>query len=41
MHEETIAIVKFSNRLSQEQLSRLKIWLAVRLDVNDLRVIAE
>ena len=41
VHEETIAIVKFSNRLSQEQLSRLKIWLAVRLDVKDLRVIAE
>lgn len=39
--EETIAIVEFSGKLSQEQLSRLKVWLAVRLDVKELRVIAE
>lgn len=39
--EETIAIVEFGSRLSQEQLSRLKVWLAVRLDVKELRVIAE
>lgn len=39
--EETIAIVKFRDLLSDEQLSRLKVWLAVRLDVKELRVIAE
>lgn len=39
--EETIAIVKFREALSDEQLSKLKVWLAVRLDVKELRVIAE
>lgn len=39
--EETIAIIKFRNVLSPEEFSKLKQWLAIRLEIPDIRIIDE
>lgn len=38
---EAIAIIKFRSSLSHEELSKLKQWLAIRLEIPDIRIIDE
>ncbi len=39
--EEVIAIIKFHNEVSSEELSKLKQWLSIRLEIPGIKIIEE
>lgn len=39
--KEVIAIIKFKSEISESELSKLKQWLAVRLEIPDIKIIEE
>lgn len=41
LREEAIAIIKFRTPIPAEQLSKLKQWLAIRLEIPDIKIIEE